>query len=55
MIVEYGFAIPDNRYDFVRRRNLTINTFYGEFMQMSGEVRERFEQKLSQLGMKSTL
>ena len=29
LLVEYGFAIPENRYDFVRRSNLTIETFYG--------------------------
>ena len=38
LLVEYGFAIPDNRYDYVRRSNLTLRTFYGDLMAISPAV-----------------
>ena len=28
LIVEYGFTIRDNPFDFVRRKNITIDSFY---------------------------
>ena len=55
LLVEYGFAIPENRYDFVRRSDLTIKTFYGDLMQVSAPMRAKFEEKLNQLGLKETL
>ena len=55
LLTEYGFAIPNNRYDFVRRSNLTLATFYGDLMVVSPAVKARFEEKLLELGMKDTL
>ena len=28
LLVEYGFTVPDNPLDFVRRSDVTLNTFY---------------------------
>lgn len=55
MLVEYGFAIPDNRYDFVRRSNLTLASFYGELMVLSPSVKAKFYENLEELGLKDTL
>lgn len=54
-MVEYGFAIPDNRFDFFRRSNLTLATFYGDLMVVSPAIRAKFDEKLDNLGMKDTL
>ena len=27
LLVEYGFTIPDNKYDFVRKKGITAETF----------------------------
>ena len=54
-MVEYGFAIPDNRYDFVRRSNLNLASFYGELMSVSPDVKAKFEQKLNENNLKDTL
>jgi len=56
-LVEYGFAIPENRYDYVRRSNLTLKTFYGEPEVISADptVTAKFEEKLDELGLKDTL
>ena len=55
LLVEYGFAIPDNRYDFVRRSNLNIQSFYGDLMFVSPDVQAKFDKNLSELALKSTL
>ena len=55
LLTEYGFAIPNNRYDFVRRSNLGLATFYGDLMVVSPAVKARFEEKLRELGLKDTL
>ena len=55
LLTEYGFAIPDNRYDYVRRSNLTLASFYGDLMVVSPAVRAKFEEKLDEIGMKDTL
>ena len=28
LLVEYGFAIMDNKYDFNRVKDITVNTFF---------------------------
>ena len=30
LLVEYGFSVPDNPFDFVRRSELTLSTFYSQ-------------------------
>ncbi len=55
LLVEYGFAIPDNRYDFVRRSNLNVQSFYGELMFVSPDVKAKFDENLAELALKSTL
>ena len=55
LLVEYGFAIPENRYDFVRRSNLTLATFYGDLMVISPAVRAKLEEKLDAIAMKDVL
>ena len=55
LLIEYGFAIPDNRFDFVRRSNLTLASFYGDLMVLSQTVKGKFYEKLDELGLKDTL
>ena len=55
LLVEYGFAIPDNRFDFYRRSNLTLSTFYGDLMVVSPAIRAKFDENLDNLGLKDTL
>jgi hypothetical protein len=45
LLVEYGFAIKNNKYDFVRVKNITIQTFFPELdlTPMSPDLRSRFE------------
>jgi len=45
LLVEYGFAIKNNKYDFVRVKNITIQTFFPELdlTPMSPDLRLRFE------------
>ena len=53
-MVEYGFAIKDNQYDFVRRKNLTVDTFYPG-RAVDGKVDELFADKLMALNLKPQL
>ena len=53
-MVEYGFAIKDNQYDFVRRKNLTVDRFYPG-RAVDGKVDELFADKLMALNLKPQL
>ena len=42
LLTEYGFAIPENRYDYVRRSNLTLKSFYGDLIVLSPALQAKF-------------
>ena len=54
LLVRYGFAIIHNPYDFVRRPNITIETFIEEPIG-DPAVKTLFDAKLAELNMKHTL
>ena len=58
LIVEYGFALKNNQYDFVRRKKLTIDTFFPEETgkeKIDDNVRELYSAKLKELNLKPEL
>ena len=52
-IVKYGFAVPHNPFDIVRRSNITIKTFVLNEDEIV--VFGSFETNLSKFNMKNTL
>ena len=54
MLVEYGFTISNNQYDFLRRKKVTIETFHPT-EQIQDEIRERYKERLAHLNMKEVL
>ena len=54
LLVEYGFTILNNQYDFVRRKKITIETFL-QTEPIQEEVRQRYEERLALLNMKEEL
>ena len=54
LLVRYGFAVPRNPFDFVRRSNITIQTFIEEPI-ADPALKTLFDAKLAELGMKDTL
>ena len=54
LLVRYGFAVPRNPFDFVRRSNITIETFIEEPI-ADPAVKTLFDAKLAEFNMKDTL
>ena len=52
--MRYGFAVPRNPFDFVRRSNITIETFIEEPI-ADPAVKTLFDAKLAEFNMKDTL
>ena len=47
LIVEYGFTLKNNQFDFVRRKELTIGTFYPEIStEVNDNVSKLYSEKL---------
>ena len=57
LLVEYGFAIKNNKYDFVRHKNISISNFYPELKTepMNEEVALNYENELENLWLKPIL
>lgn len=56
LLIEYGFAIKNNRYDYLRVKNIDIPSLIKEHkLDLSPKIREDFEEKLDDLNLKSEL
>ena len=54
LLVEYGFAIKHNKYDYVRHKDITIKTFFPD-SEMTDEQALKFEELLAELRLKDRL
>ena len=56
LIVEYGFTLKNNQFDFVRRKQVTIDTFYpSQSSKLNDNVNKLYHEKLTQLNLKPEL
>jgi hypothetical protein len=54
LLVEYGFAIKHNKYDYVRHKDISIKTFFPD-LKMTDEQEKKFEEFLLELRLKDKL